>query len=49
MTSLNIVLKRPAELMIDGELFGNVASVNVRVRAAAVELVQQDFRGSFQS
>lgn len=49
MTSLNIVLKRPEELMIDGELFGNVASLNVRVRAAAVELVQQGLRGSFQS
>jgi diacylglycerol kinase family enzyme len=49
MTSLNILLKRPEELMIDGELFGNVSSVNVRMRAAAVELIQQGFHGSFQS
>jgi diacylglycerol kinase family enzyme len=49
MTSLNLQLQRPQELMIDGELFGDVISVNVRVRAAAVEFVQRTFRGGFKA
>jgi diacylglycerol kinase (ATP) len=40
MTSLKLVLKRPQELMIDGELIGEVVSVHVRVRAAAVEFAR---------
>jgi diacylglycerol kinase family enzyme len=40
MTGLNLLLDRPQELMIDGELFGDVTSLKIRVRPRAVEFIQ---------
>ncbi len=40
MTSLNLLLKYPQELMIDGELFPDIVSLQIRVRTSAVEFIQ---------
>ncbi len=41
MTSLHLLLKHPQELMIDGELFADVISLQIRVRSSAVEFIQR--------